>query len=505
MTSRGSRSVRGFVLVALAATLAIPAAARPTPASAVSGPTCPWTLRLYTDVTNVAFPDQYANYFILRVPGGGPIPATPGSTLTITGRYPHTRYISFTSYTPQTQAIDGANDVSIDPDPGGVNPFLPGAARYLPDAQRGYTVTVVAGQRTDDRHNTVYTTSKDGSHTATDFNLIYRTYRPDRGFTPGGGEPLPSVTLDVGGQHIPIGDASQCDDSNTLASNQFNDTVAQSSVPTVLPGGCYPGKNPPLWHKFLNLPSSYVQGTDSTCPTGQGASDAAYPVSSRLPSGGFLENLDNKYVTALLNADFFGPVILIQSRIPTTPQTYEHAATMGMGQLRYWSMCTNDPISTRYFGCLMDDNAMRLDSAGDYCLVISSAANRPRNANAQHGVNWLPYGPFHTDAAIERNMLPRADFAQAIQKATYGQEQADLGAYYPATTYTTVSKFEQTGCGTHPATIYGSQPGDAGSGLPGTGTGAAPVAVAAALAPVILGLCVAGLWALCRRRPEATA
>jgi len=396
--------------------LAIPLRSTPDALAAVSGPACPWTLRLYTDVTNAAFPDQYANYFILRMPGGAPIPATPGSSLTITGRYPHTRYMSFTSYTPQTQALDGVNDLSIDPDRDSVNPFQPGAARYLPDGRRHYTVTAVAGQRPDSRHNTVYTTSQDGSHTAGDFNLIYRTYRPDQGFTPGGGEPLPSVVLNINGQHLPVGDSSQCSDDNTLASNQFNQSVAETSVPTVLPGSCYPGRNPPVWHKFLNLPSSYVQGTDSTCPSGQGASGTLYPTSSQLPRGGFLENLDNKYVTALLNADFFGPVIVVESRIPTTPDTYRRALVMSDGQLRYWSMCTNDPISTRFYGCIMDDNAVRLNSAGDYCLVISAPANRPRNADAKHGVNWLPYGPLHTDAVIERNMLPRADFGRRSRR-----------------------------------------------------------------------------------------
>ena len=468
--------VRGRGLTPLCAvvlgTLACLGAAHPARA-AVSGPACPWTLRLYADVTNVAFPDQYANYFILRLPGEGPIPATPGSSLTITGLYPHARYISFTSYTPQTQALDGVNDLNIDPDPGSVNPFVPGAARYLPDTRRHYTVTALAGQRPDGRHNTVYTTSRDGSHTAPDFNIIFRTYRPDSGFSPGGGEPLPSVTWNVNGQHIPVGDSSQCSDSNTLASDQFNQGVAETSLPTVLPGGCYPGRNPPLWHKFLNLPSSYVQGTDSTCPTGQGASDTVYPVSSHLPTGGFLENLDNKYISALLNADYFGPVIVIQSRIPSTPDTFNHAAVMGSGQLRYWSMCTNDPISTRFFGCLMDDNTVRLDAAGDYCLVISSSANRPRNADVRHHVNWLPYGPLHTDVTIERNMLPSADFAQSIQRAGYGTEPHDLGVYFPAAKYVKVADFERTGCAGVLGTTFGSQPGDlaGGNGLPGTAAG----------------------------------
>ena len=36
---------------------------------------------------------------------------------------------------------------------------------------------------------------------------------------------------------------------------------------------------------------------------------------------------------------------------------------------------------------------------------------------------------------LDRNMLPDPSFAQAIQNVSYGSEQAQMGAYYPAGKY----------------------------------------------------------------------
>src|SRR5258708_20371348 len=94
-------------LVALSAVLFVRPA---TPAAAVVvTPNCPWQTKLDANTTNVLFPDQNANYFILLYPIAG----TAG--LTIDGRYPHARYMSFTTYNNQTQAIDRVNDVHLNP------------------------------------------------------------------------------------------------------------------------------------------------------------------------------------------------------------------------------------------------------------------------------------------------------------------------------------------------------------------------------------------------------
>src|SRR5258708_6594850 len=434
-------------LVALSAVLFVRPA---TPAAAVVvTPNCPWQTKLDANTTNVLFPDQNANYSILLYP----IVGTAG--LTIDGRYPHARYMSFTTYNNQTQAIDGVNDVHVDPLDGNRadNPFIAGNRRNTDGSVRDYRVQVIPGTRpAGEVHNRVYTTSPDsdpprntGHSNAVMYIVIYGPYRPDKGLDPGGGEPLPAVTGDLVGGATRLLDSSGCT-TKPDPNLGVNDLLTGTSLPQLVPGGpCYPGVDPPAWHKFTNLATATAYTTDN-CLTGSSISGPAVSVTDTLPKGGFLENLDNKYVSAVLNADAYGPLVVISSRVPTTPDTFNGAPVMGSGQLRYWSMCSNDLATTRFWGCVMDDGLTRLDPQGDYCLVLSNPANRPRNANAAHRVNWLPYGPMHSSVLIERNMLPEPTFTYSIQNATPGQEIQGLGPYYPSAKYTSVTDFERSGC-----------------------------------------------------------
>src|SRR5438874_9772025 len=172
----GRRWMRMTAVVAVGVWLAGVPAASGAPASTptATGTGCAWPFRLDPTVANTLYPDSAANYWITE------LPAVPGETLTIKARYPYGRYMSFTSYTPYLFSIDGIHDADIAPDPGSVNPYLPGADRYA--SPRDYTVTVVFGTRpATPAPNTLYTTSTDGSRTGSSFLLPYRVYRPDKG------------------------------------------------------------------------------------------------------------------------------------------------------------------------------------------------------------------------------------------------------------------------------------------------------------------------------------
>jgi hypothetical protein len=442
---------------------ALPAA----PAHAVVTPNCPWQTKLDPNTTNVAFPDQNANYFTMIWPLAGT------TSLTIKGRYPHARYTSFTTYTSQTQAIDGVNDLHIMPKDGNPahNPFLPGHLRNTDGQVRDYQVDVVNGQRPGgEQFNRVFTTDADGTHSNRAFYIvIYRTYRPDIGLDAGGGEPLPTVTVNPAAGpsfDLPNSGCSTLPDPDL----GFNGILTNTTLPTVLPGqaGCYPGLNPPLWHKFTNAATAEIQGTSNQCLMGNDPQQSITPETDKtIPAGGFLENLDNKYISTILNVDAFGPVLVVQSRVPTTPNTYQergtnHGANVMPAtpkQLRYWSMCSNEGLSTRFYACVMDDGLSRLDAKGDYCLVVTRAADRPRNADTAHKVNWLPFGVLHDNVLIERNMLPDPSFTQSIQGVQPGNEQPGLGVYYPTASYMSVAQFESQGCpGFRGQTALGARP-----------------------------------------------
>jgi hypothetical protein len=348
--------------------------------------------------------------------------------------------MSFTSYTPYLFSVDGIHDSQIVPDSGSSNPFMPGADRRV--RARSYTLTVVFGPRpASPPPNTLYTTSADGTRSGNSFELAYRVYRPDRGADDKGAVALPEITINAPG--APSLSVPQCAIPG-LPPNGINDAVADAGVPW--PGGPpWPGTDPPTWHRFYNGLTSAATLTDNALTGTQLSDGMRGPIMERSSKGGFLDNPDNAYVYAMFSPGY-GPLVVLHGRLPTFADTYPHARTMPAGtQLRYWSMCSYEVATERYYGCVSDDQVAP-DANGDYTIVISSAVDRPANAREACHVNWLPAGPTPESVAIMRNMLPDPSFANAIQLARYGSEALDLGPYSPGGHYTTKAAFEALGC-----------------------------------------------------------
>jgi len=400
--------------------------ARSSPAAS-----CGWVLEISGDQANVAFPDQAARYWVAQLP----IP--PGFHIQLDGQFPHARYMSFMTYDPATRAIDGIHDSQIAPNPGSVNPFVAGADRTAPN--RSYRVYVVNGAipGAGRAPNTIYTDNgKPPPQTKTSSpthmtTLIYRVYEPDQGESITGGEGLPRISLvaDNGLAHVALGDCL----SSALPSTQaLTDELAAAGTGAgsdSLPSAELGGQDPPVWLKYTNMVNGVGNGVLNN-PRTEAAWGPFQQASNMLPTGGFYDNLDNAYMVAFDTASY-GDIVVFHGKAPTTPQTYLPSdTTMGTGQLRYWSMCSN-MSTTQYLGCVMDDG-VKLDSQGYYTIVISTAANRPAVARPACGIEWLPKGPLPSAPIILRNMVPAPTFTQAIQDVpAQGQEQATLGPYYP--------------------------------------------------------------------------
>jgi len=362
---------------------------------------CAWTVKVDPDGVNALYPDQFARYWVLH------LPAAPGSSLLIRGYYPHARYTSLTSYDEALRSVGGLPDVAIRPDRGSTNPFRVGAHRNTALTHRHYTVHVVLGRvPSHPAHNTLYTTSADGSRQAVSFLVALRIYEPDRGLPDDGGVPLPSVTVVT-----PAGSRTLPDCSLPDPPGGTNAAVAGTSAP-------YTGtasSTPIVWHKFYNLPGAV---TANLAPGANGAART-------LPKGGFLDNPDNNYISAVVET-LRAPAIVITGRLPSTPDTYPHARRMPHAQLRYWSMCSNELASERFYGCVMDDQ-LPLRHGRRFTIVVTTAPDT---------------------VLIERNMLPAPSFRHSIQAARYDHEQADLGRYYPAARYATLQQVRSLGCHT---------------------------------------------------------
>lgn len=378
---------RVLAVVAVVGSAVAPMALTP-PAQAGPLTDCGWSRRIGADTLNVALPDTFANYWMAAVPG------LPAEGITLRGRYPHGRYISFTSY-QGSRTLDGLDDLRIDPDPGSVNPFRPGADRAA--TERSFTVRVLPGPRPErPAPNTLYADSGLAL-------IIYRVYRADEGRDPLGGEPLPEITV------------HGADGPRVLPACTADQGATDTSAARLSSG--------------QRLPAN-VPGPD-------------YRVWSKTSGDGVFANPDNTYLASHV-APRAGQVAVVRAKLPTTPATYRGQVTMAPAQLRYWSMCSNELATTRVSACVVDDETP-VDERGWFTVVVSDPADRPANATRDCGVAWLPTTGI-TTTLLMRNMLPDKDFAQAIQRAPEGDPASGMGDYHPRTELRATAEFEAIGC-----------------------------------------------------------
>jgi len=428
--------MRAWVMVgAIAAALtAAPGARAQAPVQAP----CAFLFQLGGDQINLTFPDAGARYW------GASMVIPPGGYVEFKGRFPHARYFSLATYDAKTAAIDGIADAAIQPDAGSTNPFLPGADR---DAEkRSYTVRLVNARMPASGRapNTLYTSNADGSKTtypAPLTGLGMRVYEPDADVDDSGGVGLPKVTLvSADGARVELGGCQAL----TLPDLGVQQLLAAAGEGVALTGPGLLAPKLPAWRKYTNAAAvlaGYALDNDVTA-AGYEAVRAA--LDGVLPTGGFFENPDNKYVSALVSREH-GQVLALRGKLPTTPATRYGSARMGSGQLRYWSLCAFSQWSSLY-DCASDED-VPVDRERRFTIVLSTAAARPRNARVSCGVAWLPLGPLPQTVLLLRNMLAAPGFAEAIQNIAVGKEAAGMGAYYPrGTYYRTTAEFERLGC-----------------------------------------------------------
>lgn len=428
----------GLATIMAATFAAIGSVPNPASGTPIITPKCGWYFQLGGTQINLTYPDAGARYW------GSILPIPTGGHIEIKGEFPHARYFSLTTYTAQTQAIDGITDSQIVPDPGSTNPFRPGANRTA--TKRSYTLRVVAGQApaVGRAQNTIYTTSTDGTKSAPPlFNagMGLRIYLPDTGTGDTGGVALPQINLvsaDGTRRALP-----GCQVLNVPKHNIQQALAASGeAVPLVGPGLL--GQNPVHWRRYTNAVSAVLSlGLDNML-TGSFYDQLAAALDSILPTGGFFEAPDNKYLLATASREF-GQVLQLRGTKPTTPRTASGERVMGSGQLRYWSMCTFSQASSLYNCANDEDVPNRADN--NFVVVASTAAARPANARRACGVAWIPLGPVPQTFLMMRNMLPSPTFTHAVQNSKVGTEKQTLGAYYPTSTYfKTTQDFEALGC-----------------------------------------------------------
>jgi hypothetical protein len=417
-------TVRGvyrlLVAAALLAALVAPTAVR---AQGIDQ-TCQLTAtRFDADTVNVLFPDSSAQYWSAQYV------AVPGTRIRIDGIFPYARYTSWNVYDPALRPFAKKSDFELKPDPASANPFLPGASRDTPVTQRHYTLFITFSADDHPGPNTIFVDP--ASHPTGLFTL--RVYVPDHGRDATGGVGLPQVTWEPTSSSGLPSLVSPCQRIEKPTGATLTDLYAQMGVPSA--GPPFPGHDPPLWHKFVNLCQSGADLLTDNPQLASVLSGGPNPCTS-FGNGGFLSNLDNAYVSAFTSRGF-GPIVAFHGKAPTFASTYPHAPVMPSGvQLRYWSFCQNDPFDERYIACRRDDQ-VTVDHSGNFTIVVSQPGDWPTVArrSCRHEASWIPWGPQPSGVVIYRHMLPDPSFAQAIQNISHGSEQQQMGPYYPAGRY----------------------------------------------------------------------
>ena len=139
----------------------------------------------------------------------------------------------------------------------------------------------------------------------------------------------------------------------------------------------------------------------------------------------------------------YGNIVMIRGKAP--PFRGLDRTRFGDEQLRYWSVCQNELATQRYVACVADHQA-HPDADGYSTMVVSDVADRPPNAIAANHIDWMPWGPYPDAILLYRNMLPDADFGQAVHHVPQGTPPEQImGEYTPVGAYCQPDIFENAG------------------------------------------------------------
>ena len=394
---------------------------------------------------NIAYPDANVFYW------GSVFTIPDGARLRLEGRYPASRYMSFVSYDANGRPVESLPDFLIAPD-AGANPFVEGSRRNT--RARGYTIEVrnaapetvrAIGSRQAAEEATGETNvlHAPGYGARAQQSVLYRIYLPDDGTAPAGGAPLPRPVLELASGETLSGreacaalrtrqPVALAADAASIPPARYRELITQPDRPDT-----WPARTPAQWYIQLDRESLL------------GIYTGAINENARRSEGGFYPNPDNFYIRTIVNRKH-GPVFLVRAKAPSTPQTVGGGPVMGGGQLRYWSICSNQGfVNTRVNDCLFDEE-IPVDPQGFFTVVVSRAEDRPRNARPECGLGWLPMaedgdGMFDEDATVVqiRHMLGAEDFANSIERVERQDALAEtLGPYMPRTQYLQTNQVE---------------------------------------------------------------
>jgi hypothetical protein len=320
------------------------------------------------------------------------------------------------------------------PDAGTNNPFQSGTD------QGTYTAQVFFGRQPfrGPAPNTIYTNN------LTEVLLLYRIYSSDNpsDLTAGTFDPvLPDIY--VNGNLLSTCPPRPIITPETLTVwGRIDESDYIGAVPA--PGSIAVVLNPPTW-SVVNT----------------GGVQAYYPSAD---NSYMMARIDRRY----LAAPFSNDLVVITMLAPTFPNTQAGEPPYLAGtsrQVRFWSICQYDPVSTGVNRCIEDYQAAV--TSGFVTVVISDPSKQPSASTlAAWGAEWMSWGAlqngdvvydvnenpvgnaqsvYYFGTVLYRQTIPNPDWTQSI--TTVGNTKAAMGDYWPQIDYCKASDFVTYGAG----------------------------------------------------------
>jgi hypothetical protein len=387
-------------------------------ASAV--PSCGWPIAtnaeaISTDsAVNIHNPDTASDYWLM------PFTVEANMRITLTGRYPDSRYMSIAVYSSQGTAFTTNGDPStltdyhIAPDRGSLNPWQHPAR---PDGR----FTVILRSDVAPGQVNALPIAPTGTVTGSVGLIFYRVYAAQGNPKT---VPLPAITFTTNGvaQH--------------LAACLVSDRPGTNAAAEVL--------------RALGLASASGTTTTTTGPPATPGSPGKLVPFARYPTGtGGTVDTDTAYLAATVVPPQNGEVLVIHARAPTTPKGSQPSPWPRRGEdLRYWSFCSDllpspTPVVVNHLpdgkvdeGCRYDGQ-IAVDRQGYYTIAVGTESQRPAIERIR-GVTFLPFSTAELTQAHKlnmRNMVANPAFGEAIQDVPSGGSAASAAAvmrsYYP--------------------------------------------------------------------------
>lgn len=412
--------------------------------------TCFWETGPYSGdpYYNTAWPDTNTIYW------GAKFTIPEGAKLVMEGQFPRSRYTSYVSYDERGQPVETVADYLLEPLPGHTNTTRHGADRT--SSKRSYQIEIKTGNVRDTSRpegiyledgRTVKVMSAPQNGEGKQQVVILRIYTPDKGTGITGGVPLPSPVLTLADGKVLRGTAA-CQALNTtqrlaVSPDAFGMPAWRYRELLTTPGkpDTHPATRPATW--YAQFDRKQFESIFTGVPTGDYSRK----------SEGFYPTTDNTYIRTFYNRKF-GPVFVIRGKLPVTPKTMNGDKIMNVkdADMRYWSICSQKgAANTMVIKCLNDEEVV-IDKDRNFVIAFSKAADRPRTAYPECGINWLPmpddgdgmYDPDQGNTMI-RNMLVNPNFKQTTREVQKpGDEKSVMGPYLPSSVYLTTSNFESS-------------------------------------------------------------